>query len=51
MNFKVVVTYPDGHVDERSFNDPSNCKCPTSRFIRDVIKASQFTSINITRNE
>jgi hypothetical protein len=45
MSFKIIVTYPDGSIDPRVFDDPSNCKCPTSRFLRDVIKAEQFKTI------
>jgi hypothetical protein len=52
MSFKITITYNDGTTPEpRIFNDPSNCKCPTSRFLRDLVKESKFKTIIIENGE
>ena len=49
MTFKITLTYPNEEPKVIPFDDPTNCKCPTSRYLRDLIKEDKFERIVVER--
>ena len=49
MAYKVTIEYSDGFKEQRIFDEQNSCKCTTSKFVRDLVKSEQFTTLTIDK--